>query len=109
MLGLIQEHFDALRVLCERYHVDKLEAFGSATTGDFDPQTSDLDFLVAFGDVPHGERFDNYFGFLHALEDLFGRRVDLVESDAMQNPFFIRRVNETRRPVYASRPAEISA
>jgi len=34
--------------LCRRYGVRKLELFGSATDGAFDPRTSDLDFLVDF-------------------------------------------------------------
>jgi predicted nucleotidyltransferase len=32
-----------VRALCRRYGVRRLELFGSATTGAFDPQRSDVD------------------------------------------------------------------
>lgn len=102
MISLITEHADTLEALCRRFHVAKLEIFGSAADDSFDENRSDLDFLVEFGDLPEGRRFDTYFDLLHELENLFGRRVDLVESDAMRNPYFIRRVNESRRLVYAT-------
>jgi uncharacterized protein len=38
---------DALKALCERYDVARLEVFGSAARGvDFDPAASDVDFLA---------------------------------------------------------------
>jgi len=72
------------------------------STDEFDPQRSDLDFLVTFGDVPAGERFDPFFGLQQALQGLFGRSVDLAEAGAPRNPYFIRRLNESRRLVYAA-------
>jgi hypothetical protein len=36
------------------------------------------------------------------LVSLFGRSVDLVEPGGMRNPYFINRVNETRRMIYAA-------
>ena len=99
---MITEHERELAEICRRFHVAQLDVFGSATTDDFDPRRSDLDFLVAFGDVPGGERFDAFFGLQQALEELFGRSVDLVEAGAPRNPYFIRRLNESRRIVYAA-------
>ena len=102
MHGIIEERRDDLTTICRTHHVAKLEVFGSGADGGFNEATSDLDFLVEFGDLPDHNRFDNYFGLLHALEALFSRRVDLVESGAMRNPYFIRRVNESRKVVYAA-------
>ena len=99
---IIDSRRRALEDLCQRFHVSRLEVFGSAVDGTFDETRSDLDFLVEFQGVPDSQRFDTYFGLLHALEALFGRRVDLVEPGAMRNPYFIRRVNESRRVVYAA-------
>jgi hypothetical protein len=99
---IIDSRRRALEDICRRFHVSRLEVFGSAADGTFDETRSDLDFLVEFRGVPDSERFDTYFGLLHALEALFGRRVDLVEPGAMRNPYFIRRVNESRRVVYAA-------
>jgi predicted nucleotidyltransferase len=99
---MITEHECELAEICQRFHVAQLELFGSAATDEFDPQRSDLDFLVTFGDVPGGGRFDAFFGLQQALAKLFGRSVDLVEAGAPRNPYFIRRLNESRRLVYAA-------
>ena len=48
MIDLVEEKRDALGALCRRFHVKRLEIFGSAVTGRFDPSRSDLDFLVDF-------------------------------------------------------------
>lgn len=99
---LIEGKREELNRLCERFNVQRLELFGSAADGSFNPETSDLDFLVEFLPLQAGEHFDAYFGLLEALQELFQRRVDLVESSAMRNPYFIRRVNESRTSIYAA-------
>jgi predicted nucleotidyltransferase len=99
---MIADHERDLADICRRFHVAQLELFGSAATDEFDPQHSDFDFLVTFGDVPASQRFDAFFGLQQALADLFGRPVDLVEAGAPRNPYFIRRLNESRRLVYAA-------
>ena len=103
MIALIEEHRLALEALCKRYAVARLELFGSAVDGTFDPQTSDLDFLVTFGPPEAGmDAADQYFGLLFDLEELFGRRIDLVCTKAMRNPYFIHSVNAGRRVFYAA-------
>lgn len=88
--------------LCAKFHVKELYVFGSATGDEYDPRTSDLDFLVSFGECTPAENADRYFGLLAALEDLFGRRVDLIELEAITNPYFQREVEATRVPIYAA-------
>jgi len=34
--------------LCQRHEVRRLDLFGSAARGDFQPEQSDLDFIVQF-------------------------------------------------------------
>ncbi|MFQ5805912.1 MAG: nucleotidyltransferase family protein [Phycisphaerae bacterium] len=102
MIPIIAENRDRIAEICRRFHVLQLEVFGSAAEGGFDPRRSDLDLIVTFGDVPPRERFDAFFGLQRALSELFGRAVDLVEAGAPRNPYFIRRLNETRRLVYAA-------
>ena len=48
MHRLIEDNRDELNQLCQRFKVHRLELFGSATAGSFDPATSELDFLVEF-------------------------------------------------------------
>ena len=54
--------------------------FGSATSADWDPERSDFDFLVEFGPVPEGMHSGTqYFELAFFVQELLGRRVDLVE------------------------------
>ena len=62
MIPLIEEHRAELAELCRRHHVLRLSLFGSSTRDDFDPQRSDLDFLVNFEALSPGEHADAYVG-----------------------------------------------
>jgi predicted nucleotidyltransferase len=103
MSGLIEEHAEAIRALCREYGVARLEVFGSAATGAFDPARSDVDFIVDYApETDLGPWLKRYFEFKERLEALLGRPVDLVMAGAMRNPYFIRSVNESRRLLYAA-------
>lgn len=97
----IEKYGDQLLGLCRKHHVRRLDIFGSAATGQL-KETSDIDLLVEFDEQINPRRFDNYFEFLRALEELFGRHVDLVEAGGPRNPYFIEQVDSTKRPIYAA-------
>jgi len=101
MHTIITKRQDALADVCRRFQVSRLEVFGSAATDEFGDERSDLDFLVDLGPAST-RRFDRFFGLQRALSELFDRPVDLVEDGAPRNPYFIRRLNESRRLVYAA-------
>lgn len=89
--------------LCRQYDVARLEVFGSAARGtDFHPQTSDADFLVEFEPESELSPFDQFFDFFEALKTVLGRRVDLVEAAAINNPYLRAAINKSRELVYAS-------
>jgi predicted nucleotidyltransferase len=88
--------------LCQRFRVLKLELFGSAATDRFDPESSDMDFLVEFEALPPGEHAKCYFGLLFGLTDLFGRNVDLLETAAIRNPYFLQAIAKDRLVLYAA-------
>jgi len=102
VIELIENHAAELAELCRTHYVRTLEVFGSAANGKFDPTTSDLDFLVDFAEVPQGQRSKAYFGLWFGLEDLYFRKVDLVETSAIRNPYFLSSVNENRQVIYAA-------
>ena len=88
--------------VCRRYGVARLEGCGSAARGtDFDPQTSDADFLVEF----HPDRglapFDRFFDLAEGLSMTLGRPVDLVEPGAINNPYLRATIDRSRELVYA--------
>jgi predicted nucleotidyltransferase len=102
MTELINQRWPELEALCRKYRVKTLEIFGFASDGSFDPQRSDLDFLVNFLPLEEGQSAPDYFGLLHSLEDLFERKIDLVLERAIRNPYFLQGVNKSRRVVYAA-------
>ena len=102
MNRIIKEHLQELEALSARYGVLRLELFGSAATGGFDPSSSDLDFLVELKPASRGELVDRYFGLLEALQELFGRPIDLVMPAAIKNPFFLKGIENSRTLLYAA-------
>lgn len=96
----IAERKDGIAAICQRYHVSRLEVFGSAARGtDFDPETSDADFLVEY----HPDSDVSVIGHVclaNALGDALGRKVDLVEPGAVRNRYLREAINESREVVY---------
>lgn len=98
----IDTYKSQLAELCERYGVRRLELFGSAAQGRFDPQHSDIDFVVDFTTEHPLGAFEQYFGFKEALEQLFKRSVDLVEEKAIRNPYFRQAIAQDRTIIYGT-------
>jgi predicted nucleotidyltransferase len=67
-----------------RFGVDRLSVFGSFARGEPNDD-SDVDILVEF--EPERETFDNFLGLAEFLEELFGRKVDLLTPESL-NPRF---------------------
>jgi len=100
-------HRDAIAGLCRHFGVERLEVFGSAADGRFDPQRSDFDFIVHFAPAPppcQGSLGRRFVGLAEALEALLARPVDLMTDKPMTNPYLRRTVNASRRLLY-ERPA----
>jgi uncharacterized protein len=102
MIDLLEQHRPQIAQLCQRFRVRRLELFGSAARGDFDPATIDLDFFVEFEDLGWKGSFRRYMGLKLALEELLGRPVDLVEPHAVVNPYFLPVAQKHRSLVYAA-------
>ncbi|WP_288048268.1 nucleotidyltransferase domain-containing protein [Acidiphilium sp.] len=97
----IAEKRETLAALCRRYGVVRLEVFGSAARGtDFDPASSDADFLVEFDKAGGLSPLDQFFGLAEALETLLGRPVDLVEPSAIRNPYLRAAINRSRELIH---------
>ena len=98
---LIAEKLPEVRALCEKYHVKRLEIFGSAVKGTFDGQRSDVDLIVEFlpdsDPLLHGRR---YLDLWRALKRLLDRKIDLVEVTTLDNPHFSRAIEASRVELY---------
>jgi predicted nucleotidyltransferase len=108
LLPLIAERTEEIAALCRRYGVLRLDLFGSAATGAFGDD-SDLDFVAAFADTRVPGYADRFLRFAEALEALFGRDVDLLTERSIENPYFRRAVDASRRTIYERRDDEAAA
>ena len=102
MTALVESKLAEIAELCREHRVRRLDVFGSAAGEHFDPQTSDLDFLVEFLPLERGTQADTYFGLLEGLQALFGRPVDLVMARAIRNRYFLEAVEAGRKMLYAA-------
>jgi len=102
MNDLVDSRRSQITDLCSRLRVRRLDAFGSAVRGGFDPQSSDLDFLVEFEPLAPADYADAYFSLKEGLEKLFGRQVDLINPRSIENPYFRDSVENCRELIYAA-------
>lgn len=94
---------DKIIALCKKYKVAKLWVFGSILTPRFNDE-SDVDFSVDFdADTINREGLDwadIFFDFMHELETLMQRRIDLVDETAIRNPYFRKELDNTKQLIY---------
>ena len=102
MVNIIDEKQRQLTQLCRQFGVKRFEVFGSAAQQDGFDAHSDMDFLVEFLPMTAENHSDAYFGFLHALMDLFQRHIDLLETGAIHNPYLMESINRQRVELYAA-------
>lgn len=104
---------DAIAALCRSFGVDRLEVFGSAADGRFDPAHSDFDFIARLTRSESGARQASlgrrFVGLAEGLEALLGRPVDLITDKPIGNRFLRQAVNASRRVLYERAPAQASA
>ena len=98
-MNLIERNIEKLKKLCDKYNVSKLYVFGSVISGKF-KKDSDIDFLVTFDKIELSEYADNYFDFKFSLEDLFNRKIDLLEEKAIKNPFLKQSIDTSKELIY---------
>ncbi|MCF2516327.1 nucleotidyltransferase family protein [Dyadobacter sp. CY351] len=85
--------------LCKTYKVKSLYTFGSVLTEKFNDE-SDIDLIVDFLDMEVEDYADNYFDFKFALQDVFGRQIDLLEERGIKNHRFKESVSLRKRLLF---------
>ena len=102
VISLISDKQAAIEALCQEFKVERLEVFGSASTGPWNSETSDVDFLVTYSpDWHHGGWMTSHYVLQGRLSDVLGRPVDLVLArQAFKSPVFDDAVQASRRIVY---------
>lgn len=74
IISLLEKHNNALK----KFKVRRIGLFGSFVRGE-QKKHSDIDFLVEF-DEP---TFDNFMDLLFSLENLFGKKVELITNGSL--------------------------
>ena len=100
-MKLIEINLQRIFDLCRLHKVKTLAVFGSILTDRFN-DNSYVDLLVDFEQIDH-DKFDyvsNYFDLRDSLEQLFNRKVDLIEEKGLRNKYFIANVNRTKQMIY---------
>lgn len=108
MMELVQSKQAEIVRVCERFSVRRLSLFGSAASRRFDPETSDLDFVVDLGEYDRNVA-DRFLDLADALEALFNRPVDLITEASIVNPYFREAVEESRIVLYEARDPQAVA
>lgn len=101
-MELIKKYQKELNKACSTFMVDELYAFGSILTDKFNAQ-SDIDFIVSIQSEDPIEYAENYFDLKFELENIFKRKIDLLEQKAIRNKTFENLVNQKKMLVYARR------
>lgn len=95
----MERNISKVVALCKQYKVKTLFVFGSVLTDKFH-KDSDVDLLVDFNKNDIHDYFDNFFELKYALESVLGRKVDLVESGGIRNPYFFKQVEASKVRIY---------
>jgi predicted nucleotidyltransferase len=103
MISLIKNNLDKIKALCRQYQVQSLYLIGSAAgKGKKFSKESDIDFLLKYKRNKEGlavNGFD-YFDLLFALEDLTGKKVDLVVEESINNYVFRESIERNKMKIY---------
>lgn len=94
--------------LCKSYKVINLYVFGSATTAQFDEDTSDVDLLIEIDEKDPLERGEKLLAIWDKLEEFFQRKVDLLTPSSLINPVLRKKIEATKVLIYDGKRQEIS-
>lgn len=85
---------------CRQHQVREFALFGSVLREDFSRE-SDIDVLISFAPDTRYSLFD-LADMREELKALFGREVDLVEKEALRNPYRRKHILQNMEVVYAA-------
>jgi predicted nucleotidyltransferase len=100
-VGLTELNKEQINQLCKNYNVRNLYVFGSVLTSNFN-LNSDIDFAVDFNKMDIALYADNYFNLKISLQTILKREIDLLELQAIKNPYFRQSLDSTKIMVYGS-------
>ncbi len=85
---------------CRKWRILEFSLFGSVLRDDFRPD-SDIDVMVQFEPQAPWSLLDLVAAAIE-LKQLFGREVELIEKDAITNPFRRQSILRSHQVIYAA-------
>ncbi len=89
-----------IAAFCQRWKVVEFALFGSVLRADYTPE-SDVDVLLTFAPGAEISLFDMAQMQIE-LQSIFNRPVDILERDALRNPYRKREILGTAQVIYAA-------
>lgn len=108
MIALVEDKKAEIAALCRRFGIQRLDLFGSAATGAFDPETSDLDFVVDLGEYDDSVHL-RYLGLIAGLQDILERDVDVLTADTIRDSFLLAAIDRDKVRLYDARDHQAAA
>lgn len=99
MLKQLSSSTRELEAVCRRYHVRRLDVFGSASRSSEGP-VNDVDLLVEFDHALPDTRLATYLGLAESLEALWQIPVDLLTTRSVKNPYLRASIEKDRESLY---------
>jgi uncharacterized protein len=83
-LAAVQKSLNEHKSQISSYGVSRIGVYGSIVRGEM-KESSDIDMIVEFS--LGKKNYDNYIDLVFMLESLFKRKIDMVTSDSLTEPF----------------------
>ncbi|MEL6672009.1 MAG: nucleotidyltransferase domain-containing protein [Bacteroidota bacterium] len=98
---VLAQHLPIIQALCRKHQVKQLWAFGSVLRGDLG-EHSDIDLLYVMDreSIPAETFLANFYAFYDGLKATFQREVDLINYQALNNPYFLEELDQDKVLLY---------
>lgn len=107
-MDIIKQNINQIQKICKQHKVERLYVFGSVLSPDFNDD-SDIDVLVKFGNVDLHHYFENLLNLKESLEKLLNREVDILEEQALKNPYLKKSIDRNKVLIYERETSEMVA
>jgi predicted nucleotidyltransferase len=104
MIANVKDNLEKIIEACQQMQLQSLYLFGSAAREKDFTAESDLDFLYQFRKNKDGYPVAgyDYFDLMFLLEDITGKKIDLVAEEKLTNSYMIKSINEDKIKIYES-------
>lgn len=91
-----------VRAACQQHHLRYLYVAGSLLRAEEFGPDSDIDWIFDFdrANISDDDFLDNLDTFWSTLEQLTGRRADLIHYPSLRNPYFLAELDATKVLIY---------